>query len=385
MSYKDPKKTDNIKNIKDFITELEQQGKFPKLLKGKKKNSLPLIPYLKNPAELAISSYYQRQFSTTALNSYEQYDPQLVRPIVVSHRPESLGGHFLIIDGQHTCGLAIYSEAVDQIDCLVLEHPEDRTLEECIRVEAKLFHAYNTKRKNPTMIDKYRAGLCFDDPDSVRFQERLEDCSLQVDGMGDTTGDHLSTLSATRFDKCVRQFDNDEVNLGHYITKAVNYIRGTWGTPKKNVTTDDKGNKIVSEFKYRDDLIHGLTTLLVLIDIGKTKRCANLTKQQQEDFADWLENEAHKKTIHQYTHHTGGGNVHFKIAHRFLQEYNTFDQYASISHEFAHANGVWNEEGVGLKTAAKAAWFSEPETRKDKLLAVKEQTYRTADFPKYEK
>ena len=383
MSYKDPKKTDNIKNIKDFITELEQQGKFPKLLKGKKKNSLPLIPYLYNPAELAISSYYQRQFSTTALNSYEQYDPQLVRPIVVSKRPESLGGHLLIIDGQHTTGLAIYSEAVDQIDCLVLEHPENRTLEECIRVEAKLFHAYNTKRKNPTMIDKYRAGLCFDDPDSVRFQERLEDCGLQVDGMGDTTGDHLSTNSATRFDKCVRQFDNDDVNLGHYITKAVNYIRSTWGTPKKNVTTDDKGNKIVSEFKYRDDLIHGLTTLLVLIDIGKTKRCANLTTRQQEDFADWLENEAHKKTIHQYTHHTGGGNVHFKIAHRFLQEYNTFDQYASISHEFAHANGVWNEEGVGMKTAAKAAWFSEPETRKDKLLNVKAQIYRTADFPKY--
>ena len=102
MSYKDPKKTDNIKNIKDFITELEQQGKFPKLLKGKKKNSLPLIPYLYDPAELAISSYYQRQFSTTALNSYEQYDPQLVRPIVVSKRPESLGGHLLIIDGQHT-------------------------------------------------------------------------------------------------------------------------------------------------------------------------------------------------------------------------------------------------------------------------------------------
>ena len=37
MSYKDPKRTDNIKNIKDFITELEQQGKFPKLLKKKKK------------------------------------------------------------------------------------------------------------------------------------------------------------------------------------------------------------------------------------------------------------------------------------------------------------------------------------------------------------
>ena len=123
----------------------------------------------------------------------------------------------------------------------------------------------------------------------------------------------------------------------------------------------------------------------MLIDIGKTKRCANLTKQQQEDFADWLDNEAHKKTIHQYTHHTGGGNTHFKIAHRFLQEYNTFDQYASISHDFAHANGVWNEEGVGMKPAAKAALFSEPETRKDKLLAVKEQTYRTADFPKYNK
>ena len=109
------------------------------------------------------------------------------------------------------------------------------------------------------------------------------------------------------------------------------------------------------------------------------------TTQQQEDFADWLTNEAHKKTIHQYTHHTGGGNVHFKIAHRFLQEYNAFDQYATISHDFAHSNGVWNEEGVGISANAKASLFSKPETRKDKLKAVKELTYRTADFPRYDK
>jgi hypothetical protein len=73
------------------------------------------------------------------------------------------------------------------------------------------------------------------------------------------------------------------------------------------------------------------------------------------------------------------------VAHRFLQEYNAFDQYATISHDFAHSNGVWNEEGVGLSANAKASLFSEPETRKDKLLAVKVNTYRTADFPRYEK
>lgn len=382
--YSEPKTQDKIKSMNDFITDLERQGKLTKLCTGILKGKEPLNEEEMDPKELSISSYYQRQFSTTALNSYKIYNPQLVRHIVVAVRPQKLGGHQLVIDGQHTVALALYSKSIDTMKSMVLRHPESRSLDECIRVEAELFHAYNTARKNPTMIDKYRAGLCFDDPDAVRFHTRLVECNLQCDGLGDVDGDLLSTNSATRFDKCVKQFDDKKkADYGHYINKAVNYIRNTWGTPKKNITKDDKGNEIVTEYKYRDDLIHGLTTLLVLIDVGRSKNCAYLTDKTKQDFNEWLETYAHLKTVEQYTHNTGGGNTHYKIAHRFLQEYNTHGSYNSISHKWAHENGVWDEEVLRVSGKSRMELLAKPESRGDKSRQVKNGEYRTAAFPLY--
>ena len=317
MSSSYLKQQDRIVNLRSLIDELENNKKFRTLKKGIK-DTQPLVEEELDPSTLSISEFYQRQFSVTALNSYKMYNPQLVRDVVVAVRPKQLGGHKLVIDGQHTAGLAIYSGAVDKIKCNVLYHPEERSLDECIRVEGELFHAYNTARKNPTLIDKYRAGLCFDDYDAVRFHNNLLTCNLQVDGLGDLDGDSLASAGAARFDKCVKQYDTKDVDFKSEIVRAVNYIRSTWGTPPKTSVQDDDGNQIITRFKYRDDLIHGLTTLLVLINIGRDKNCKRLTQQQKDDFQEWLTTECHKKNIQFYTANTAGGNTHYKIAHKFF-------------------------------------------------------------------
>ena len=383
MSSSYLKQQDRIVNLRNLIDELELDNKFPKLKKGIK-DTEPLLEEELDPSTLAISEFYQRQFSVTALNSYKMYNPQLVRDVVVAVRPQQLGGHKLVIDGQHTAGLAIYSGAVGKIKCNVLYHPEDRPLDECIRVEGELFHAYNTARKNPTLIDKYRAGLCFDDYDAVRFHNNLLTCNLQVDGLGDLDGDSLASSGAARFDKCVKQFDNKDVDYKSEIVRAVNYIRSTWGTPPKTSVKDDQGNEIVTRFKYRDDLIHGLTTLLVLIRVGRDKNCKKLTHQQRVDFQEWLTTEAPKKAIQFYTANTAGGNTHYKIAHRFLQEYNTHDALEEISNQWAHENGVWDDECLReTDPMRRAILISNPETRKVKLGKVENGLYRTAEFPRY--
>ena len=143
MSYR--KQQDKLRKIADIITELDTGKKLTNLLDFPTTDQ-PLVEMDVDPNTLDISRFYQRQFSVSALNSYRQYNPQLARHIVWAQRPQRLGGQRPTIDGQHTAGLGIYAGQTS-MRSLCLVHPEDRTLEECIEVESRLFHAYNTARK----------------------------------------------------------------------------------------------------------------------------------------------------------------------------------------------------------------------------------------------
>ena len=207
MSYKNQQ--EKVRLIRDLISELDAKGKLSKIAQGAKGEWLQNENH--DPNTLSISKFYQRQFSALALNDYKQFNRELARPIVISIRPKHLGGAKMVIDGQHTAGLAICSG-----DLLYL--PEEYNLMECIERESRLFHAYNTKRKNPTAIDKIRAGLCFDDPKAVLFNDILESCNLQIDGLGDLpNGDELASSGAARFIKTVDQFGDE---YRPYIVRA---------------------------------------------------------------------------------------------------------------------------------------------------------------------
>jgi len=351
MSYK--QQQEKVRLIADLISELDAKGKLSKVAQGAKGVWLKTENH--DPRTLSISKFYQRQFSALALNEYKQFNRELARPIVISVRPQHLGGAKMVIDGQHTAGLAICSGDLPEVPCHVLYLPEEFNLMECIERESRLFHAYNTKRKNPTAIDKIRAGLCFDDPKAMRFNDILESCNLQIDGLGDLpNGDELASSGAARFIKTVEQY-GDEYRA--YIVKAVNYIRRIFGSKSNG-------------FKYRDDLIHGLTTLLVFLDEGRDKKCAKLNGRRTAILA-WLETSWEHVGIQPIVQNTAGGNTHFKIVHKFIEFYNnTAEKNMAISKDFLHMNGIWDENVI--------------ESRKDRLGKVGNGTYLTANFPDYD-
>lgn len=349
MSYKQQK--EKVRLIVDVISELDAKGKLSKIAQGAKGEWLKCENH--DPNTLSISKFYQRQFSAMALNDYQQFDRQLARDIVISIRPKHLGGAKMVIDGQHTTGLAICSGDLEEVPCRVLHHPEHFSLMDCIEAESRLFHSYNTKRKNPTAIDKIRAGLCFDDPKAILFNEILESCNLQIDGLGDLpSGDELASTGAARFIKTVEQYGDD---YRPYIVKAVNYIRRIFGGPN---------------FKYRDDLIHGLTTLLVFLDEARDKKGVKLNGRRIAMLA-WLEMSWKHVGIQPIVHNTGGGNSHYKIVHKFVEYYNnTAEKNMAISKEFLHMNGIWDEHKI--------------ESRKERLGKVGNGEYLTIKFPDYD-
>lgn len=351
MSYK--QQQEKVRLIVDLISELDAKGKLSKVAQGAKGE------WLKNenhdPRALSISKFYQRQFSALALNDYKQFNRELARPIVISIRPKHLGGAKMVIDGQHTAGLAICSGDLAEVPCHVLYLPEEYNLMDCIERESRLFHAYNTKRKNPTAIDKIRAGLCFDDPKAVLFNDILESCNLQIDGLGDLpNGDELASSGAARFIKTVDQFGDE---YRPYIVRAVNFIRRIHGS---------KGNG----FKYRDDLIHGLTTLLVFLDEGRDKKGDKLNGRRSAVLS-WLETSWEHIGIQPIVQNTAGGNTHYKIVHKFMEFYNnTADKNMAISSEYLHQNGIWDANVI--------------ESRKEALGKVGQGIYLTASFPDYD-
>lgn len=351
MSYKQQKEKARL--ITDLISELDAKGKLRKIAQGAKGEWLKCENH--NPHTLSISKFYQRQFSAIALNDYKQFNRELARPIVIAIRPKHLGGAKMIIDGQHTAGLAICSGDLAEVPCHVLYHPEHYSLIDCIEAESRLFHAYNTKRKNPTAIDKIRAGLCFDDPKAMLFNEILEACNLQIDGLGDLpSGDELASAGAARFIKTVDQYGED---YRAYIVKAVNYIRRIFGNKS-------------ADFKYRDDLIHGLTTLLVFLDEGRDKKGVKLNGRRTAVLA-WLETSWCHVGIQPIVQNTAGGNTHYKIVHKFISFYNnTAEKNMAISTDFLHMNGIWDEDKL--------------ENRKERLGKVGTGEYLTANFPDYE-
>ena len=70
-----------------------------KLKKGTRKSS-----------ELQTARKWNRTISGNAIIKYEQYDPELATVVVVSVRPEHLGGAIVVVDGQHTGMMDILGE-----------------------------------------------------------------------------------------------------------------------------------------------------------------------------------------------------------------------------------------------------------------------------------
>ena len=291
-----------------------------------------LIPGRRRASTFAIPASIQRKVGGNAIISYKQFDPQLATVVVVSVRPENLGGAVVDIDGQHTGLMGIYSGEDPELDTLELHHDSNASIEEVMEQEALLFKKLNTERKNPSKLDVIRVDIFLGKEEAVRFETVLKACGIQIDGLGDPDGDILSTKTGSRIIKTIEQYGE---NYSGCIVAACNLIRQHWSDPTTGKVND-----------MRDDLIHGLTTFLAMIKYaGKVKGCLSNGLDEKKDFVTaWLKTDMGSTSMRKYYHNSGGGNTHFKIAHTILNEYNWWvEQKAdkmTISHEYFHKHGV---------------------------------------------
>ena len=292
-----------------------------KLKKGTRKSS-----------EFKIKKVWQRGISGNSIISYEQFDPELATVCVVSVRPEHLGGDVVLVDGQHTGMMDIFGECDQDLDTLELHHSSTATLEEVQKAEAELYKALNTKQKKLSKLDIIRVDIFLEEPYARTFENILKACNLNIDGIGATKGDIIPGKGA-RMIKTIDQYGED---FSHQITRAVTFMREKWGTESNPLK------------EYRDDMIHGLTTLFTFIDnAGKVEGgTTNGLNGKKKKLLDWMESQMATTSIRKYVHETAGGNTHFKIVHKIIDEYNFWaDQNAStmtISRDFLHANGILN-------------------------------------------
>ena len=291
-----------------------------------------LRPGRRRASTFAIPASIQRKVSGNAIISYKQFDPQLATVVVVSVRPERLGGAVVDIDGQHTGLMGIYSGEDPELDTLELHHDPNASIEEVMEQEAILFKKLNTERKNPSKLDVIRVDIFLGKEEAVRFETVLKACGIQIDGLGDPEGDILSTKTGSRIIKTVDQYGADYSGC---IVAACNLIRQHWADPTTGRVND-----------MRDDLIHGLTTFLAMIKYaGKVKGCSSNGLDEKKEFVtSWLKSDMGATSMRKYYHNSGGGNTHFKIAHTILQEYNWWverkNKGMTISPEYFHKHGV---------------------------------------------
>lgn len=194
---------------------------------------------------LKLLKLYQRDIGWSEINNqYKQFHRGFCVAVIVAKRPN---GDCVVVDGQHKVLMAIWSEQVTKIPCMVLDHESTATIEQCEEIEAELFHALNAKRKNPNYVDKMRAGYVFKLPEAVEYNNNLSACELFVENLGDIEGHQLNGEFQWR--QAIKKYELQTV------IKAVNFVKHFDKTWNKN--------------EVRGDIVYGLSALLNFLEDGK--------------------------------------------------------------------------------------------------------------------
>ncbi len=151
--------------------------------------------------DLLTDQKYQRLINARFIKDAKVFNPSLARPIIIAQRPKALGGQYVIVDGQHTaCLAAVYLEGDGEqtIPCQLphkLQHPEDRTEEECVQVEAKFFDELNYLRNNPSAIARLRSGVAARNPKALEWETTFSSIGVHVEKVGDPDGPEVFGLA----------------------------------------------------------------------------------------------------------------------------------------------------------------------------------------------
>jgi len=314
----DPSLANAKRKFKKGIKKLNQKLK-QKLKRGRRK-----------AFEFVIKKKWQRDISGNQIIKYGQFDPELATVVIVSVRPERLGGHIILVDGQHTALMDIFGECNHEHDTLELHHSPDATIEEVEEAEARLYKALNTQQKKLSTLDIIRVDIFLGENYAQTFESILKACNLNLDGIGTSDGT-IVPGSGARMIKCIAQFGED---FSSYIVRAVSFMRDNWGTEESPL------------LNIEDSMVHGLTTLFVFLDnAGKVEGgTTNGLNGKKKHFEQWMKVEMGRTSMRKYYHNTAGGNTQFKICHQILNEYNFWAQEnastMTISHDCLHQNGI---------------------------------------------
>ncbi len=233
-----------------------------------------LRPGTVDPSELYVTLKVQREVSTLQLNSYKQFNKTFARPLIVAIRPNDKK---VDVDGQHTALLILASLHPEDLPCFYIDHPKDRSIEDCEKIEAEVFYALNTFRKDPTHVDKMKAGLAFNMPDAVKYNDNLFSCNIYIEGydyLGDPEGTPMDGEYQWR--KAIEKFVTTTVAKAcaklSELQKADH-----WRHPKKNKTVTS----------IRADMIMILSTLY---DFIKRAKIAGKMKDKEKSILNYIDN-----------------------------------------------------------------------------------------------
>jgi hypothetical protein len=291
------------------------------------------LEYIPQPREVVkkfkVDDQYQRLLSNSNLKKQGKLNWTLLHPIIVAVRPENLGDVYsgwFVLDGQHKGVKYLNSETEDKCPCLVLYHPENRSYDECLEVEAKIFSELNTLRKKLNKLEKIRAGVIWNEPEALWVQEVLQSLNLQVDGsFGSDQNDALELKGFYQFWFLTCDYGHD--NLGRIIA----------------------GYKLW-EMMYRDrnTFVNG-TTLRALTFIREfLDDC--ITNGKQETFFKWLTNVLPTN----YSQEALAKPFTDRNSNRYML-YFVLDKYQ----EYCEANNISHNYRIGIETM-KAAVKSYP-------------------------
>tara|TARA_Y100000022_G_C13254273_1_gene378850 strand:+ start:1188 stop:2129 length:942 start_codon:yes stop_codon:yes gene_type:complete len=195
-------------NIKDVL------GKYK--LAMSKSFSGELLKYTEMSVDdFKIDKKYQRHISPAYIRKGGPLNLARLTPIVVCERPNKFGedSGFFVVDGQHRTLRVIHSDYTGKVPVVVLKHNETATLEECVEIEAKMFHDLNSLGKSTTKVDEVRAGIYSNDKKALHTLNVMELLHLTCDNFGSEEDDAREVKVFTHFYlMCNQDYDETQTS-----------------------------------------------------------------------------------------------------------------------------------------------------------------------------
>ena len=327
-----------LRYLSDVINDTSVQSIKNKFVEGIKTNKdKKEVKRLKigkiKSSRLTIRREWQRNISTSQILKYKQFNPQLGTFLVISVRPECYGGDIVLIDGQHRAIMDILGGCDYEHDTLELHHDDSTPLKEIEEKEADLYKELNTNNKKLSKLDIYRVDYYLGEKYAENFNDCLNSCGLNLDGLGKINGTTIAG-SGTRMMLTVNEYYK---NFSDCIVDAVVFYKNNWGSFTNPLTV------------VRDDFIYGLTALFAFIEYagkieGGTK---NGLDKKGDCLKNWMYTVMPITSVRKYVNNSAGGNVSFKVVHNIINEYNFWasenNKGMTISTDYLHQNGIYDQ------------------------------------------